>query len=65
MVYVIDLLDNDEEVNGLILACHDELEMWWTKTNITVTVRACALPESEEELLTLSVAVEAPNLAGR
>jgi hypothetical protein len=38
MVYVIDLLDNDEEVNGLILVCHDELEMW-TKTNITVAVR--------------------------
>jgi hypothetical protein len=38
MDYVIGLLDNDEEVNGLFLACHDELEMW-TKTNITVAVR--------------------------
>ena len=27
MDYVIDLLDNDEEVNGLILACDDELGM--------------------------------------
>jgi hypothetical protein len=38
MAYVIDLLDNDEEVNGLILPCDDELEMQ-AKAKIAEAVR--------------------------